>query len=277
MRLDVDAVTRIIERTAAEEVMPRFRALADHEVREKAPGDLVTVADEAAERRLSHELCALHPGTLVLGEEAAAADPGALELVRGAEPLWIVDPIDGTGNFAAGRPIFAVMVALVHGGRTLAAWINQPIAGRTAVAEVGAGAWIGGRRLRVAPTAAPAEMRGSLHADTFATKAVARQVARRRERVGAIKSLRCAGVEYLRMAAGETHFSLFTKLMPWDHAPGVLIHGEAGGTARTLDGVAYGPARRDAPALILAPDEAGWQALHAALFGDDEDRGTEGG
>jgi fructose-1,6-bisphosphatase/inositol monophosphatase family enzyme len=240
--------------------------LASHEIHEKEFGELVTVADVAAEERLSAALCELHPGTVVVGEEAVAADPGVMDLLAGDDPVWLIDPIDGTGNFAAGRPTFAIMVALVQSGGTVAAWIHEPMAERTAVAEAGAGAWMAGRRLTVAQAAPLQDMRGTLHASQFATKEMARSIRSRRDRVGAVASLRCAGAEYLRLVTGETHYSLYTKLMPWDHAPGVLIHGEAGGTARTSDGVLYDPVRRDAEALLVAPDEPSWQALHQALF-----------
>ena len=98
---------------------------------------------------------------------------------------------------------------------------------------------------------------------------MARQIQARRERVGTVKSLRCAGWEYLRLATGETQFSLFTKLMPWDHVPGTLIYREAGGVARTLDGAPYGARSHRAPGLLLAPDPGSWNWLHDALFGQD--------
>ena len=60
------------------------------------------------------------PGSLVVGEEGVAADPGVLEALSGDAPVWIIDPIDGTANFADGKPIFAVMVALVRRGETVA-------------------------------------------------------------------------------------------------------------------------------------------------------------
>jgi fructose-1,6-bisphosphatase/inositol monophosphatase family enzyme len=266
MQIDLEKITRLLEETAAEVVLPRFRTLASHEIQEKELGELVTVADVAAEERLSAALLDLHPGTVAVGEEGVAADPGVMDLLAGDDPVWLIDPIDGTGNFAAGRPIFAIMVALVQGGHTVAAWIHEPMAERTAVAEAGAGAWMAGRRLTVAQAAPLQDMRGTLHASQFATKKMARAIQSRRSRVGAVKTLRCAGAEYLRLVTGETHFSLYTKLMPWDHAPGVLIHGEAGGTARTSDGVVYDSVRRDADALLVAPDEPSWQALQQALF-----------
>ena len=69
----------------------------------------------------------------------------------------------------------------------------------------------------------------------------------------------------MRLADGEMDFALFSKLMPWDHAAGVLLHGEAGGYSAYLDGGRYQPARLDAPALMLAPDEASWHQLYERL------------
>src|SRR5690242_20515707 len=107
---DSDRVARLIAETAAAEIMPRFEKLERHEIQEKRPGDLVTVADLAAERRLSLVLQDLLPGSRIVGEEAVAADPCVLAALAEADPVWLIDPIDGTGNFAAGKPIFAVIV-----------------------------------------------------------------------------------------------------------------------------------------------------------------------
>ncbi len=262
-----DKVTEILEQTAAEEILPRFRKLRDHEVQEKAAGELVTVADVASEQVLARRLTALLPQAVVVGEEAVADDPTVMQRLDDAGPVWIIDPIDGTGNFARGVPVFAVMAALVSAGETLAAWIHDPINGRTAVAERGAGAFMSGRRLQVAAAETPAGMTGTLHASSFAPQELAQQVDARRGRVGAIKSLRCAGFEYLRLVSGEMHFSLFTRLMPWDHAPGVLIHQEAGGIAKCLDGGTYGARRYRDIGVMMAPDDAAWDALHDVLLG----------
>ncbi len=260
-------VGRLIAEAAAEEIMPRYARLAAGEVREKGPGDLVTVADEAVERRLMPQLQALLPGSVVLGEEAAAADPSVLALLEGAAPVWVIDPVDGTANFAEARGDFGVMVSLVQGGRTLAAWIYDPRRARMASAELGAGAWLEGKRLRVA--AAPAEpeaMTGALLAGFYGHPDLRKRVHERRGRVRALKSLRCAAAEYVRLAAGEMHFVLFSKLMPWDHAAGVLLHAEAGGYDAYLDGGRYRPGRINAPGLMLTPDEASWQRLYRQLI-----------
>ena len=270
MVVDIDAVTAILREVAAEEVMPRFRALAEHEVRAKKGGEVVTVADVAAERQITRRLRDLLPGSQVVGEEATAEDPGLLDIFAQEDGwIWIIDPIDGTSNFAAGRPVFALMVALVRRGEAAAAWILDPVGPRLATAERGAGAWLDDVRLSLGPPPPPAALRGTLHASTFATAEMARQIQARRARVGAVKSLRCAGWEYLRLASGEIQFSLFTKLMPWDHVPGTLIFREAGGLAQTLDGAPYGARDHRAPGLLMAPDQASWDWLHDRLFGAD--------
>ena len=267
---DPDSVTKVLAEAAAAEVLPRFRALQNHEVRRKETGELVTVADVAAEQHISRRLLELLPGSLVVGEEAVAETPRIMEVLGGDEPVWLIDPIDGTGNFAGGVACFAVMAALVRGSRTLAAWIHDPNEERTAVAVAGEGAWLNGTRLRAAPGGPIESFKGTLHSGMFSSPEMTRHIQARRHLVQTLKTLRCAGQEYLRLAQGETHFSLFTKMMPWDHAPGVLIHGEAGGTGLTLDGAAYDAARRPSPALLLAPDDASWRALHETLFGDSD-------
>jgi fructose-1,6-bisphosphatase/inositol monophosphatase family enzyme len=268
--IDIETIARILEQTAQEEILPRFRALADEDIREKQGGELVTVADEAAERTLTRRLRDALPGSHVVGEEAVAGNPAILEQLAREDWVWVIDPVDGTGNFAAGRAAFATMIGLLHDGRTVAAWIHEPVAGRTAMAERGAGAMLGGRRVSLVrpPRPDPAKLSGTLHASSFAPPEMARRVQRRRHRVNAVKSLRCAGLEYLRLLSGEMQFSLFTRLMPWDHVPGTLIHAEAGGTSRTLDGRPYEARSYRAKGLLIAPDGRSWERLHAALFDD---------
>jgi fructose-1,6-bisphosphatase/inositol monophosphatase family enzyme len=268
--MDIDRVARLIAEIAAEEIMPRFAKLAAGDVREKGPGDLVTVADEAVERRLTPLLSDLLPGSCVLGEEAAAKDPALLERLGGGAPVWVIDPVDGTSNFAAAEGDFGVMVALVKSDRVVAGWIHDPRDGRMATAEAGGGAWLNGKRQRVAAAPAdPTELSGVLLAGFFGNRELGRQVLARRDRLQTTKSRRCAASEYLRLATGEMNFALFTKLMPWDHCPGVLIHAEAGGYNSYIEGGSYAPSRTRASGLLLAPDAASWQALYDILIAPD--------
>ena len=113
------AVEAIMREVSARAIVPRYQALAAHEVTDKAADDVVTVADHEAETILTEKLTALLPEAALVGEEAAHDDPSVLAALSG--PLtWIVDPLDGTNNFAAGKPPFGVLVALAqHGARLL--------------------------------------------------------------------------------------------------------------------------------------------------------------
>lgn len=116
---DNEAVAAAIFEAAQTEILPRFRSLQAHEIKEKSPGDLVTVADLEAEQTLNRALSELLAGSVLVGEEAVAENPKFLQALRTEPVCWLVDPIDGTINFAHGVPLFDTMVALVIAGETV--------------------------------------------------------------------------------------------------------------------------------------------------------------
>lgn len=260
----------ILRAACRSEVMPRWRRLGAADVRAKTgPLDLVTEADEAAERMITHCLHELFPGCLVVGEEASAADPALLPKLSGASLAFVVDPIDGTSNYAAGLPLFGCMVAAIADGEIVAAAIHDPVGDDTAVALRGEGAWIeqpdGARQdLRVAAPVPVREMSGAMAWRHLGVPQRA-TVCANLERVAASFDLRCAAHSYRLAAGGHCHYLLFNKMMPWDHAPGWLIHREAGGYSARLDGTPY-RATETTGGLLCAPDPASWQALRSALL-----------
>jgi fructose-1,6-bisphosphatase/inositol monophosphatase family enzyme len=256
MAVDLARVEALIREVAASEIVPRFRRLAAGEIREKQPGQIVTLADEEAERRFTERLPDLLPESVVVGEEGVAADATRLEALAGAAPVWVVDPLDGTQNFSEGKPLFAVMVALVRERRTLAGWIFDPMSDRMAVAEQGAGARLNGVPLRLAPPPPIDQMIGRVGGKTAANL---------RGKIQAVVNLRCAGHEYLRLVTQQIHFSLYRRLFPWDHAPGELILREAGGHAGTLEGRPFTPGEINA-SLLLTPDQSSWDAIRALIL-----------
>jgi len=268
---DLAVVEAVLRDAARAEIMPRFRHLAAADVREKTgPLDLVTAADEAAERAISAALRRAFPGSLVVGEEATAADPSLLDGLEAADLAFVVDPVDGTANFAAGLPLFATMAAAVVRGEVVGAVIHDPMGDDSAMALRGEGAWMqspDGRRqdLRVAAPVAAAAMTGSA-SWRFLPPGLRETVCRNLPQVAISTDYRCAGHEYRLLAAGHCHFLLFYKLMPWDHAPGWLLHREAGGYAARFDGRPYAPGVTTG-GLICAPDSASWHALRSALLG----------
>lgn len=273
-RHDLADLAAILADVADREILPRFRRLDDGDVMTKTgPQDLVTVADRAAERAIAARLAERFPGVLMVGEESCEDNPALLGRLAGAPFAIVVDPIDGTFNYAAGLPLFGVMAAVVVDGRTVAGVIHDPMGGDHLCALEGEGAWsvarTGGRErpLRVAPPAPVGEMHGAVSWSYFPGAEARAGIARRQARLSAAYCYRCAAHEYRLIASGVSHLALFGKVMPWDHLAGVLIHAEAGGHAAKLDGAPYRPGDTEG-GLLLAPDAASWQAIRAALLED---------
>lgn len=273
MRPDIERVIAIVREVASREILPRFRHLAEGEISSKRhPRDLVTIADVRAEEALSAALSALVPGSVVVGEEAVDSDPKVIERLAAADPVWVIDPIDGTGNFARGHACFAVLVALCRGGVVEAGWAYDPIAQRMLWAVAGQGAW---RRDRPDEPAAPLRLPAAKSVCEMTGSVGPRLAERlRKDRRGQGEPLPSrftrygsTGREYMDLALGHLDFALYRRLKPWDHAAGVLIHREAGGFGRLRD---TGQPYRPLPAIIeasllLAPDEAGWHQLDRLL------------
>ncbi|HEX2118778.1 MAG TPA: inositol monophosphatase family protein [Acidimicrobiales bacterium] len=263
----IERVAGVLEEVAAEVIEPRFDNLADGDVDEKAPKELVTTADTESERLLVRRLGELLPGVPVVGEEATW-ESGSVpsRLLAEAPRVWLVDPVDGTSNFVAGSTDWGVMTALIEHGRTVVGWIWRPVERRLYVAERDGGAWRDGRRLhRAAAPADPARLRGGV-LRRFLDEDTLERVDRNAGRFAEITSGRmAAAVEYPLIAEGEEDFALFGPTLPWDHAPGALLVEEAGGVARRPDGSPYRPAGTEGGLLVAAGEEA-WAAVRRELL-----------
>ena len=267
---DALRVGEILARVAQAEIMPRFRTLNADQVRQKSSSfDLVTEADEAAEKAIAKELAAAFPGSVIIGEEAAATNPDIVAAIADAELAFIIDPIDGTRNFVSSLPLFGSMIAATVRGEVVFGAIHDPVCEDTAFALRGEGAWREGKHrtraaLKVADPVPLASM-DALVSTSFLPEPLRTTVNGNLARVGLTGSLRCAAHEYRLAAAGNCHLLLYNKLMPWDHAAGWLLHREAGGFSARFDGSDYKPTLRTG-GLLCAPDRASWQLARAALF-----------
>ncbi|HRO60212.1 MAG TPA: inositol monophosphatase [Burkholderiaceae bacterium] len=268
---ELPIIANMLASVAAQELMPRFRTLQSLRVSQKtSPFDLVTEADEHAERAIALQLLRRFPEALVVGEEASESDTTLLSRLQGAPLAFVVDPLDGTSNFASGMPLFGVIVAVVEHGEAVAGLIHDPVCNRTSWAFRGAGAWSdaadGTRsRLRVAPTAALGSMHGIVGTN-FLPEPTRSTVNRNLSRLGMTNWFRCAAHEYRLAAAGHCHVLFYNRLMPWDHAAGWLIHREAGGYGAHFDGSQYRPFHTQG-GLLCAPDESAWHQVREALLG----------
>lgn len=266
MQPDIDRIAEIIREAAAEEMMPRFARLLPEEIREKRPGDLVTATDLAMEKRLTRALSAEIAGAAVFGEEAVSVEALDQAILDGDRPVWVIDPLDGTGNFAAALPLFAVIVAFVAGGETQAGWIYDPVSGRMAVGARGEGAWMAGQRLRITRPDDLRRMTGSIYGRRFRESEAYRHYwAPGRGALGLVFNARCVGQEYLARLQGGMHFGIYTRLNAWDHAAGCLLHQEAGGYLARFDRSVYRPAKHT-PGILVTPDEDLWDTFHRELI-----------
>jgi fructose-1,6-bisphosphatase/inositol monophosphatase family enzyme len=268
--LDLDALGAILRDAAHVEIMPRWRRLTPEMIRSKSnPSDLVTEADEAAEPLIRVGVARLMPDAVFIGEESVAADPALLDQVATADLVVIVDPVDGTGNFAAGLPLFAVMAAVVRKGETIGGIIYDPFADDFVMAERGGGTFVKrpdgtAERVHAAGPSPLAEMLGAASM-AYLPREQRAAIYPNLAKLRIATSYRCAGHEYRIFASGHLDFLFHSKLMPWDHLPGTLLASEAGAYVARLDGSPYRPGQLDGN-LLIAADPDSWHLLHREVF-----------
>lgn len=235
-------------------IMPRFRNLLDHEVTEKSRGELVTVVDQEAEQRLQQGLERLDPGSRAIGEEACAATPMLMDQMTSGR-IWVIDPLDGTANFAAGRQPFGIIIALLIDGQVEAGWLYDPITGRCCHARRGMGAFVNGRQLRTKVSARRPV--AALAAQFMTVERRERLLVEATQAFDLVPIPRAAAEHYPRIALGENDLAVFQRTLPWDHAAGTLFLTEAGGHVSCWDGSPY-RIDGDAVGLIVAANHDVW-------------------
>ena len=217
-------------------ILPHFRSLSASEIENKAKDDVVTIADREAEDMLATGLAKLNPGIGIVGEENAHANPAVLDLLAG--PSWIIDPIDGTSNFASGTGPFGIMVALAEEGFAQGGWIYDPQRDRFCAAHRGQGAMIDGETVT-------ARASGANPPRLAAMKKFMTPEQRRRFELEIapnytlVHAPGAACEQYPLTVLGEHDVAIYERTLPWDHAAGSLFLNEAGGTCLRLDGTPY--------------------------------------
>jgi len=254
-----DAVHAAMRDAATRAILPRWQALAAHEITDKAADDVVTIADHESEAILAEHLARLLPEAALVGEEAAHHDAG-IEARLGDSLCWIVDPLDGTNNFAAGKPPFGVIVALAEKGETIAGWLLDPLSGRFCHARRGSGAWINGERVtaRASGEQPPVAAISLIFLDPDRREAVKAHIA---PHYRLVDIPRCAAEQYPRLVLGQNDVSLFERTLAWDHAAGVLFLNEAGGKAARPDGAPFRVDQHRQPGLLGAANPQLWDEL----------------
>ncbi|NVK28831.1 MAG: inositol monophosphatase [Flavobacteriia bacterium] len=265
----------IVRRAGQEIVMPSFRQLSAADVETKSSlTDLVTIADKASEAFITSEIQHAFPDWEIVGEEAVADDPSTIDKIATADTCVIIDPIDGTWNYAHGLSDFGIILAVVVKGVTRFGLLYDPVNDDWIYANLGEGAFFQRTAMKEkgknqVPTQAPLPLHitAEPELDKLAGIMSVNSYSDERKRDFALKASRFVRINnlpscpaYRQIAQGHFHFSLTYKMLPWDHAAGALVHTEAGGICRTLDGQEYSPTLLDGE-MLAAQSEEQWQAL----------------
>ncbi len=251
--------------TALETAREAGRLLRDYagrdlEVSHKSTAiDLVTEADLASERLIVDAIRRHFPGHTILSEEGL----GDLQQLAGeSEYLWLVDPLDGTVNYAHGLPVWGVSVALAQRGRPVLAVTYDPVRDEMYWARRGEGAWCNERRIRVSATE---HLSQALVATGFPYGRATLEENNLLEfnammpQVQGVRRAGAAVLDLAHVAAGrlDAYWEMF--LQPWDWAAGWLLVEEAGGTVTDLQGQPW--------VLSTAAIAASNGALHGEVLG----------
>lgn len=204
------------------------------EVSHKGEIDLVTEADLASERFIIERIRNYYPRHAILAEESGPSDAGE----RRSDYVWIVDPLDGTTNYAHGYPVFAVSIALEHQGEILLGVVYDPMRDELFAAERGAGATLNGRRIRVSDVE---DLNKAMLCTGFPYDVRERGEFARHFRnfimtAQAVRRDGSAALDLAYVASGRFDGFWEEGLNPWDVAAGALLVEEAGGRVTDYQG-----------------------------------------
>lgn len=230
-----------IARAAGEIVRAHVGGALD--VQRKGAVDLVTRADRASEASILGAIRGRFPDHDILAEES-----GGVDTTRPGQTLWVVDPLDGTTNFAHGLPIWSVSIGVLQGGVPVAGVVHDPSRNECFTASLGGGAFLNGERIHVS---APGDLDQALLVTGFPYDIRTSPVnnldhfQRFMLRARAVRRLGSAALDLAWVACGRFDGFWELKLHPWDLAAGVILVTEAGGAVTRFDGSAFD---------IFAPD-----------------------
>ena len=230
MPFQLAILQKIIIAAARQELLPRFARV---ERREKRDGSFLTAADMAMQERISRELQMQWPETVFLGEEMEAAEQA--RLLRAGQPVWCLDPLDGTSNFAAGIPYFCVSLALLEQGRVTLGLVYDPVREEFFSAGEAQGAQLNGTPLSVPHSGLALRQSTALvdfkRLDSDLAVRLVTDIPYASQR-----SFGSVALDWCWLAAGRCHVYLHGRSNIWDYAAGNFIFEAAGGLSTTLQG-----------------------------------------
>jgi len=213
---------------AKNELIPRF-AVVERQL--KQDGSIVTEADLAVQRHIESALKELTPGYAFLSEEMTEKEQQAV--VKSGQPMWCLDPLDGTSNFANGIPYFSVSLALIEDGEVSMGLVYDPIRDECFFAATNEPAQLNKTPLKLTDTGLPLKQCNALVDLKRLKKNLAVRLATEPP-YGSQRNFGSIALEWCWLAAGRGQLYLHGKQQIWDYAAGHFIFQSAGGYAETL-------------------------------------------
>lgn len=227
---DLEQLKAIVKKAAIEELLPEF---GKREFTYKEDHSVITKADLAMQERLEQELKQAWPDIVLLGEEMTDADQQAI--IDSGAAYWCVDPVDGTNNYAAGVPMFAVSIALIENSETIQGLIYDPTRDEMFSARKGEGAFLNGERLKTVSSTRHAErIVAEIEMKRLPQELVLRLI--KEQPYGSQRNSGSSAIDWCWMSAGRFDVYLHGGQKLWDYAAGHLIFSEVGGRSVSLDG-----------------------------------------
>lgn len=248
--LDITQLQQIVKRAANEEIVPGF---GKQEFTYKEDGSVVTQADIAMQKRLAEELAQVWPDFAMLGEEMT--EQQQIDIVNSGKSYWCIDPLDGTNNYAAGLPLYAVSVALIVNGESVLGLIYDPSRDEMYTAQKGQGAFLNGKQLLLEKHI----HRGECIIAEIEMKRLPEELALRlitEAPYGSHRNTGSSAIDWCWLSAGRFNVYLHGGQKMWDYAAGHLIFHEAGGSSVSLDGEPVCRGRFEVRSALAATDES---------------------
>ncbi|MDH5387755.1 MAG: inositol monophosphatase family protein [Gammaproteobacteria bacterium] len=227
---DQEQLQRIVKRAAIEELLPGF---GKREFTYKEDHSVITKADLAMQARLESELTEVWPNIAIVGEEMTDAEQQAV--IDSGQAYWCIDPLDGTNNYAAGIPMFAVSVALIINGESVQGLIYDPTRDEMFTACKGEGAFLNEKKLDVVTSTRHAKrIIAEIELKRLPEELIMRLI--KEQPYGSQRNSGSSAIDWCWAAAGRFDIYLHGGQKLWDYAAGHLIFSEVGGRSVSLDG-----------------------------------------
>ena len=250
MNIDSNKIIELIKVSAREELLTRFTSVS---AEKKADGSIVTEADLAMQNRLEKELSSSYPDTILLSEEMMESEQQVA--LKSDTPIWCLDPLDGTSNFASGIPYFAVSLSLIENNEVVMGLVYDPIRDECFYADTHSAASLNNEDIKIDYlndniNDAIAIIDLKRLDGELSTRLVQEQPFASQRNFGA------SALDWCWLSVSRGHLYIHGKQNVWDYSAGQFIFSKAGGVSTTLNGEPVFNCQLEGRSVIAAVNES---------------------